>query len=158
MAWEWLSSIKGIADILGSLNELIKVNQGRKDLLLRELRLNIKVFKTAQKNKTIDYDMLLELLENNTIQEARKSNFLFSTIKRGVVELKQVKDDRNKRYEGKDCKWLFKNIDEKIEDLRIQKKYHGSLNNIRKSSIALQFSNLFYKMKLLADFINDNSD
>jgi hypothetical protein len=155
MNWDWLSGIKGIADIAGALGELMSETRATKDLLLRELKINIKAFERAQKDISIDYDNLLELLQNQTIQEARKSNFRFSTIKRGVIDLKQVKDDRNKKYAGKNCEWLFKNIDEKIEDLRNQKKYHGSLNKIRKSSIALQFSNLFYKMKLLADFINE---
>ena len=57
---------------------------------------------------------------------------------------------------GKTCEWLFKNIDEKIEDLRNQKKYHGSLEKTDKAGLALQFSNLFYKMKLLSEFINSN--
>ena len=154
MAYEWLSGIKGIAAIVASLSEVIKNNRATKDLLLRELKLNIKAFETAQKNKIVDYDKLLELLKNEKIQKARESRYTFSTIKRGNIELKQVKDDRNKRYIGKNCEWLFKNIDEKIEDLRNQKQYYGSLEEINKTSIALQFSNLFYKMKLLADFIN----
>jgi len=155
MAWEWLSSIKDIAGIVASLGEVIKNNRATKDLLLRELKLNIKAFETAQKNKKIDYERLLELLKNERIQKARESRYTFSTIKRGNIESKHIKDDRNKRYVGKNCEWLFKNIDEKIDDFRNQKQYHGSLNGVEKTSIALQFSNLFYKMKLLADFINE---
>lgn len=155
MAWEWLSSIKDIAEILGSLGELVKNNRAIKDLLIRELKLNIKAFETAQKNRIINYDKLLELLKNEQIQKARETRYTFSTIKRGNIESRHIKDNRNKRYEGKNCEWLFKNIDEKIEELRNQKKYHGSLMQIEKTSIALQFSNLFYKMKLLADFISD---
>jgi hypothetical protein len=155
MAWDWLSSIKGIADIVASLGAIIKNNRAKKDLLLRELKINIKAFETAQKSKRIDYDKLLELLKNEKIQKARESHYTFSIIKKGNIDLKHVKDDRNKRYLGKNCEWLFKNIDEKIEDLRNQKQYHGSLKEIEKHSIALQFSNLFYKMKLLAEFIND---
>lgn len=97
---------------------------------------------------------MLELLKNEKIQKARESRYSFSTIKRGNIELKQIKDDRNMRYVDKNCEWLFKNIDEKIEDLRNQKQYHGSLKEIEKTSIALQFSNLFFKMKLLVAFIN----
>lgn len=154
MAWEWLSSIKNIADIVASLGEIIKNNRATKDLLLRELKLNIKAFEIAQKNKKVEYDKLLELLKNEKIQKARESRYTFSTIKRGNIELKHIKDNRNKRYLDKNCEWLFKNIDEKIEDLRNQKQYHGTLKEFEKTSIALQFSNLFYKMKLLADFIN----
>ena len=154
MAFEWLSSIKNIAEIVGSLGELAKNNRATKDLLIRELRLNIKAFETAQKNKNINYDKLLLLLKNERIQKARESRFTFQTLKKGVIESKHIKDDRNKRYLGKSCEWLFKNIDEKIDDLRNQKQYHTSLDAIDNSIIALQFSNLFYKMKLLAEFIN----
>jgi hypothetical protein len=154
MAWEWLSGIKNIAEIVASLGEIIKSNRATKDLLLRELKLNIKAFETAQKGKKVDYDKLLDLLKNDRIQKARESRYTFSTVKRGDIELKNVQDDRNKRYIGKNCDWLFKSIDEKIDDLRNQKQYHGSLKEVNKSSIALQFSNLFFKMKLLAHFIN----
>lgn len=154
MAWEWLSSIKDIAEIVGSLGELVKKNRAKKDLLIRELKLNIKAFETAQKNEKINYDKLLELLKNEQIQRARESNFIFSTIKSGNIESGHIKNDRNMRYVGKNCEWLFKNIDEKIDDIKNQKKYHGSLLQIEKTSIALQFSNLFYKMKLLAEFIS----
>ena len=93
------------------------------------------------------------MLKNDRIQKARETRFVFSILKRGDIGCEHVKDDRNKRYIGKNCEWLFKNIDEKIDDLRNQKKYHESLNKIPNSTIALQFSNLFYKMKLLAEFI-----
>lgn len=155
MAWEWLINIKNIADIVSSLGELVKNNRATKDLLIRELKLNIKSFETAQKTKTIDYDKLLALLKNEKIQKARESRFTFQTPKKGAILLKHVRDDRNNKYIGKNCEWLFKNIDEKIEDLRNQKLYHGSLISIEKSNIALQFSNLFYKMKLLAEFLNE---
>ncbi|MEO5776663.1 MAG: hypothetical protein ABIQ27_07140 [Flavobacterium sp.] len=154
MAWEWLSSIKNITEIVSSFGELAKNNRATKDMLIRELKLNIKGFETAQNNKTINYDKLLSLLKNDRIQKARESRFTFATLKKGVIENKHIKDDRNKKYRGKSAEWLFKNIDEKIDDLRNQKQYHSSLENIDKSIIALQFSNLFYKMKLLAEFIN----
>ncbi|MGV3698022.1 hypothetical protein [Flavobacterium sp.] len=153
MAWEWLSSIKNIAEIVASLGNLTKNNRATKDLLIRELTLNIKAFETAQNQKKINYDKLLALLKNERIQKAREARFLFSTIKSGEVEAKHATDSRNQKHIGKNCEWLFKSIDEKIDDLRNQKEYHGSLENIDKSSIARQFSNLFYKMKLLAEFI-----
>lgn len=37
----------------------------------------------------------------------------------------------------------------------MQKQYYGSLNARAERNIALQFSNLFYKLKLTADFIVD---
>lgn len=156
MAWEWLTGIKNITEIVSSLGELVKNNRAAKDLLLRELKLNLKAFETAQKSDSINYDKLLELLTNDQIRKARETKFVFSTIKKGSIETRHIRDDRNKRYTGKTCEWLFKNIDEKIEDLRNQKKYHGSLEKTDKAGLALQFSNLFYKMKLLSEFINSN--
>ncbi len=155
MAFEWLSGIKNIAEIVTSLGELAKNNRASKDLLIRELKLNLMAFEIAQKNKNISYDKLLLLLKNDRIQKARESRFTFVTIKKGTVESRHIIDDRNKKYIGKSADWLFKNIDEKIDDLRNQKLYYGSLDSIDKSVVALQFSNLFYKMKLLAEFLND---
>jgi hypothetical protein len=155
MAIEWLSGVKNITDLVASLSGLVKNNRATRDLLIRELKLNIKAFDTAQKSKKIDYDKLLSLLNNERIKKAREEKFSFQTVKKGVLEHPHIKDSRNSKYTGKSCEWLFKNIDEKIEDLRIQKAYHGSLLIIRESNIPLQFSNLFYKMKLLAEFIKE---
>lgn len=155
MAFEWLNLIHELPEILGQLSGLIKGNRVLKDQLIRELRLNLKAFETAQKSKAMDYDKLLELLHNAQIQAARKQRFTFATIKSGEVKACHVFNPRNEKYIGRDCAWLFKNIDEKIEDLRMQKQYHGSLNALADRNIALQFSNLFYKLKLTADFIVD---
>ena len=103
MAWEWLINIKNIADLVSSLGELVKNNRATKDLLIRELKLNIKSFETAQKTKTIDYDKLLALLKNEKIQKARESRFTFQTLKKGAILLKHVRDDRNTKYIGKNC-------------------------------------------------------
>jgi hypothetical protein len=154
MAFEWLSSIKDITDLITSLGEVINSNRATKDLLLRELKLNLKAFQTAQKSKEINYDQLLKLLHNEEIKKARTAHFSFMTIKKGNIETKHIHDERNVRYKTKNIEWLFKNIDEKIEDLRNQQQYHESLQRIERTNISLQFSNLFYKMKLLADFIN----
>lgn len=154
MALDWLSIIKTIPDLVSSLGGVIKNNRATKDSLIRELRLNLKAFKTAYKNKTINYDKLIDLLQNDAVKTARKSKFTFSTIKSTSLKESDIYDKRNLRYAGKNCEWLFKNIDEKIEDLRIQKQYNGSLNNLENSNISLQFRNLFFKMKLLAEFIS----
>ncbi len=155
MGFDWLTLVRELPDLIGDLGGLIKNNRALKDQLIRELKLNLKAFETAQKGKSINYDKLLSLLKNEQIQIARKQRFSFNTIKSGEVTLKHIHNDRNKKYVGKTCDWLFKNIDEKIEDLRIQQQYHGSLSQIENSNIALQFSNLLYKLKLLADFIVD---
>jgi|WetSurMetagenome_2_1015567.scaffolds.fasta_scaffold46694_2 hypothetical protein len=154
MAFDWLSGVKDLTGLIATLSSLVKSNRATKDLLIRELTINIMAFQTAQKSKKIDYDRLLELLSNATIKRARENRFTFNTVKKGVIEHTHIIDNRNNRYMGKNCEWLFKNIDEKIEDLLNQKKYHGSLNKIEGTNIPLQFSNLLYKMKLLAEFIN----
>ena len=153
MAIEWLSILKSVPELLSGLGSLVKNNRATKDALIRELRLNIKAFETASKNKKINFDKLVDLLHNEAIQTARKERFTFNSIKVGKIEETDIYDKRNLRFAGKDCNWLFKNIDEKIEDLRIQKNYNDSLNNLENSNISLQFSNLFYKLKLLADYI-----
>jgi hypothetical protein len=155
MAFEWLSSVKDIAELISSLGNLVKNNRATRDLLIRELSINIKAFNTARKSKKVDYDRLLDLLSNDHIKKARENRFTFMTIKKGTLQETHIRDNRNSRYMGKTTEWLFKNIDEKIEDLKNQKKYHGSLNQIDKANIPLQFSNLFYKMKVLADFIRE---
>lgn len=153
MAQNWLSSIKNISGLVSGLSEVIKNNRASKDLLLRELKLNIKAFETAQKKTPIDYDRLLNLLKNERIKKAREDRFVFASIKKGSIKKANIRDARNNRYLGKDCEWLFKSIDEKIEDLRNQKIYFDSFNLAEKSNIPLQFSNLFFKLKLLAEFI-----
>ena len=153
MAQDWLSSIKNISGLITGLSAVIKTNRATKDLLLRELKLNIKAFETAQKSSRVDYDRLVILLKNDRIKKARESRFVFGSIKKGSIRKKDIRDARNNRYLKKDCGWLFKNIDEKIEDLKNQKSYFESFDNAENSNIALQFSNLFYKLKLLAEFI-----
>lgn len=154
MPIDWFAALKNIPELVSGLGNLIKNNQATKDELLRELRLNIKAFHTAHKSKKINFDKLLELLQNEAIKNARKKRFTFNSIKMGTIDKSEIRDERNYRYEGKDCNWLFKNIDEKIEDLRNQQKYHGSLNSIENTNVALQFSNLLYKLKLLAEYIH----
>lgn len=59
MALDWLNLIHELPQILGQLSGLIKGNRVLKDQLIRELRLNLKAFETAQKSKVINYDKLL---------------------------------------------------------------------------------------------------
>lgn len=154
MPVEWLPSISDISGLVSGIGKLVKSNRATKDLVLRELKLNIKAFETAKKSESINYDSLLVLLKNDAIKKAREANFSFNSIKRGKIKKTHIKDARNYRYLGKDCTWLFKNIDEKIEDLGNQKTYFKSLRKAKKSNIGLQFSNLFFKLKLLAEFIS----
>jgi len=48
---------------------------------------------------------------------------------------------------------LTDKIDEKIEELKNIKKMNGNSVEKAKNNISLMLSNLYYRMKLLADFI-----
>ena len=152
MAFEWIPLIKDINTLIKDLGGLVRNNSKTKDLLLRELKLNIKSFEDAYRSK-MDFDRMTDLLSNHQIRMAREAGFSFNSIKRGNIQPVHIKDDRNKRYINKDCDWLFKNVDEKIEELIRLKKYHTTLEGQAHLNISLKFSNLFFKLRLLADFI-----
>ena len=152
MAFEWIPIIKEINTLIKDLGGLAKTNNKTRDLLIRELKLNIKSFDEAYKSK-INFDKMAELLSNDEIKKAREAGFSFNKIKSGTVKAVHIKDERNKRYESKDCDWLFKNVDEKIEEIKRLKQYHNTLEGHGHLNISLKFSNLFFKLKLLADFI-----
>lgn len=153
MAIEWLTLVKELPGLIKDLGGLITSSNATKKLLLSELKLNLKQFDNARKTDT-SYDNLIDILSNEIIADARRKGFVFKTIKLGKVEDKHIKDDRNKKYKGKDCEWLFINIDDKIKELKDLKKLRKTYEGNLKLNIPLQFSNLFYKMKLLTDFIN----
>jgi hypothetical protein len=152
MDWSWLSALP-IAQVYLDLGKLIKYNSAHKDLLIRELRRNIKAFKSAQRSRHIDYDTLLSLLRTEAFENALKDRYPFSKVKRGRIEAKHIFDKRNLRYTGKSADWMFKNIESKITELRDLQVQFGTLRQAENTNIALHFTNLFYKMKLLADFI-----
>ncbi|MBO9660773.1 MAG: hypothetical protein J7527_18265, partial [Chitinophagaceae bacterium] len=90
------------------------------------------------------------------VKEAIKNNFRFRKLKPGSIEPYHVYDDRNKRYIGWDAESLMDKIDEKIEELRnIKKMNGGSLDKVR-NNVSLMLSNLYFRMKLLADFIRSD--
>jgi hypothetical protein len=64
-----------------------------------------------------------------------------------------VKDERNRKYTGWDAEKLLDKIDEKIEELKILKKMNANTVSGLKNNTGLMLSNLYYRMKLLADFI-----
>jgi hypothetical protein len=99
---------------------------------------------------------VIELLSNDAIQEAVKSNFPFRKLKGGVVLPQHVFDERNKKYQGWTAEQLVDKIDEKIVELRNIKKLNGgSIKDVR-NNIPLMMSNLYFRLKLLAEFIRDN--
>jgi hypothetical protein len=65
-------------------------------------------------------------------------------------------DDRNKKYIGWDAEKLVDKIDEKIEELKNIKKMNGNSVKEVKNNVSLMLSNLYYRMKLLADFIRSD--
>ena len=78
--------------------------------------------------------------------------FVFNKIKKGKINAKHVFDDRNKKYIGWTGARLFDKIDEKIEELRTIKKLYPNLED-SKRNVSVMIANLYYRMRLLADFI-----
>ena len=144
---------------LGPLEKLISFLQLKSDTtdihkkeLLRELRLNLSVFRNGYLNKFPD-DTIIGNLSNDGIRAAIKVNFKFSKLKPGKIEPYHIQDERNRRYQGWTIATLFDKIDEKIEELRTIQKMNGGTVKQVKNNIPLMLSNLYYRLKLAADFI-----
>ena len=150
---EWLKTgIGPLKDIITFLSKEGKTNDVLKKQLLRELRNNLNTFHNAFLNE-ISADVMIDLLNNEAIKESIKANFKFKRLKAGTITAKHVFDDRNKKYIGWDADKLVDKIDEKIEELKIIKKMNGNSVEKVKNNISLMLSNLYFRMKLLADFI-----
>ena len=153
MALEWIVIFKELPKLIKDLGGLINNSRATKNLLLSELKNNLKQFENAKK-VSLTYDELIKILSNEKIIEASRTGFVFSLIKIGKVQHKHIKDNRNNRYKGKDCEWLFVSISEKIDELK-KLQSQRSLNNLKELNIGRQLSNLLYKMKLLTQFLNN---
>jgi hypothetical protein len=153
MTLEWLKTGMGpLKDLLTFLSKEGKTNDILKKQVLRELRNNLNIFHNAFLNE-VAADVMIDMLSNETIKEALKANFKFNKLKPGSIEPYHVFDERNKKYIGWDAEKLVDKIDEKIEELKnIKKMNKGSVEKV-KNNISLMLSNLYYRMKLLADFI-----
>jgi hypothetical protein len=156
MEWEWLKTgIGPLKDLLTFLSKESKTSDVLKKQLIRELRNNLNIFSNGYKNE-VSADVIIDLLSNDAIKEAIKDNFKFKKLKPGRIEPYHIYDERNRRYEGWDAEKLMDKIDEKIEELKnIKKMNKGTVENV-KNNIALMMSNLYYRMKLLADFIRSD--
>lgn len=153
MQLEWLKTgIGPLKDLLTFLNKESKTNDVLKKQVIRELRNNLNVFHNAYLNN-VSPDVMVELLSNEAIKEAIKNNFRFKKLKPGSIQPNNVHDDRNKKYIGWNAERLIDKVDEKIEELKIIKKMNGDSVKEVKNNISLMLSNLYYRMKLLADFI-----
>ena len=156
MNMEWIKTgVSPLTDLIAYINKKSQTNDVVKKRLLMELRNNLNLFKNGFLNRT-PYDNVIELLSNDAIQEAIKSNFPFRKLKGGVVLPQHVFDERNKKYQGWTAEQLVDKIDEKIVELKNIKKLNGGSTKDVKNNIALMMSNLYFRLKLLAEFIRDN--
>ncbi|HOZ68701.1 MAG TPA: hypothetical protein PK328_05040 [Chitinophagaceae bacterium] len=153
MNLEWLKTGMGpLKDLLSFLNSEGKTTDVLKKQVIRELRNNLNIFHNAYLNK-VSPDIMIELLSNEAIRKAIEENFKFRKLKPGRIEPYHIRDDRNKKYIGWEADKLIDKIDEKIEELKLIKKMNGGSVAAVKNNISLMLSNLYYRMKLLADFI-----
>src|SRR6266513_111921 len=153
MHLEWLKTgIGPLKDLLTFLNKESKTSDVLKKQVIRELRNNLNIFNNGYLNEVSD-NTLIDMLGNEAIKEAIKNNFKFKKLKAGTIEPYHVFDDRNKKYIGWDAEKLIDKIDEKIEELKIIKKMNNGSVEKTNNNVSLMLSNLYYRMKLLADFI-----
>ncbi|MBC7851522.1 MAG: hypothetical protein H7Y31_17390 [Chitinophagaceae bacterium] len=152
---EWIKlSISPVKELITFLHTKTKTNDVAKRQLFIQLRDNLNVFSNGFLNES-PYDNIIDLLSNSAIQQAVKENFSFNKMKTGVIEDSHIKDERNNKYKGWNCEKLIDKIDEKITELKnIKKLNNWSLANT-KNNIPLMMSNLYFRMKLLADFIRN---
>ncbi len=123
-----------------------------KKQVIRELRNNLNIFHNAFLNN-VSADVMIDMLTNDAIKDGIKNNFKFRKLKAGNIEPYHIFDERNRKYTGWDTEKLTDKIDEKIEELKNIKKMNGNSVEKVKNNISLMLSNLYYRMKLLADFI-----
>lgn len=156
MTLEWLKTgIGPLKELIAFLNKEGKTNDILKRQVIRELRNNLNIFHNGFLNN-VSQDTMIEMLSNDAIKEGIKDNFKFRKLKPGRIEPYHVFDERNKKYIGWESDKLVDKIDEKIEELKnIKKMNNGSVVNV-KNNISLMLSNLYYRMKLLADFIRSD--
>lgn len=153
MQLEWLKTgIGPLKDLLAFLNKEIKTNDVLKKQVIRELRNNLNIFHNAYLNN-ISQDIMIDMLTNDAIKDAIKNNFKFKKLKAGEIKSNYIYDERNKKYIGWNAEKLTDKIDEKIEELKNIKKMNGNSVEKAKNNISLMLSNLYFRMKLLADFI-----
>ena len=117
-----------------------------------ELRNNLNVLSNGFRNKS-SFETIMTLLSNEAIQAAIQEGFAFKKLRAGTIEPYHVFEDRNRKYIGWTAEKLVDKIDEKMVELKnIQKLNNGSFTQA-KNNIPMMMSNLYFRMKLLADFI-----
>ncbi len=150
---EWLnSSLAPLKELLAFLYKKAKTNDVNKKQVIMELRDNLNVFKNGFFNQSPN-DTMIDLLSRDAIQAAIRENFTFKKLRHGTINTAIIYDDRNKKYAGWTAEKLVDKIDEKIVELKnIKKMNNNSVKDVR-NNISLMMSNLYFRMKLLADFI-----
>ena len=153
---EWLKAGLGpLEKLISFLQKKAVTNDVQKKQVLRELQLNLNVFKNGYLNN-FGEDTLINHLSNDAIKAAVIANFSFARLKSGKIEPYHITDERNRRYQGWTIEQLFEKIDEKIEEMKtLQKMNGGSVTNLRNNT-ALMLSNLYYRLKLAAEFIRSD--
>ena len=153
LSWNWLSStVSPLQSLIGFLQKQSKTNDVQKKQVIMELRDNLNLFKEAYENP-ISYDRLVDLLSNDAYRNAVKENFNFKKIKSGNIKKLHIKDERNMRYIDWTAEKLMDKIDEKIQALKNVKKLNGGKLEKDSQRVSLKISNLYFRMKLMADFI-----
>ena len=153
---EWIKlSIAPIKDLIEFLTKKSKTTDIYKKQLFIELRNNLNVFRNGFMNE-VPYDKLIDLLTNQAIQDAVKENFPFKKLKPGKIKASDIQDERNKKYIGWDTEKLLDKIDEKIVELKNIKKMNNDTVEQVKNNIPLMMSNLYYRIKLLVEFIRSD--
>lgn len=154
---EWFTTgIEPLKDLISFLQKKSVTNDVHKRQVIRELQNNLNIFKNGFINSSSN-DVMIDLLSNESMKEAISANFKYKKLKPGVIEPYHIYDERNRRYQGWTAEKLADKIDEKIEELKAIKKMNGGSVEKTKNNISLMMSNLYFRMKLLADFIRDKA-
>jgi hypothetical protein len=153
MTWSWLTSTAApLQQLIGFLQKQTKTHDIQKKQVIIELRDNLNLFREALATP-ISYDQLIDLLSNDAYRQAIRENFPFKKLKSGKIEHRHIADDRNLRYEGWTAEKLMDKIDEKIQALKNLKKLHGGSVAALGPRLTLKVSNLYFRMKLMAEFL-----
>jgi len=154
---EWLrTGIDPLKDLIAFLQKKSDTNDVHKRQVIRELKNNLNIFKNGFINES-SYDVMIDLLSNDAMKQAIAANFKYHKLKAGAIEPYHIYDERNRRYQGWTSEKLADKIDEKLEELKAIKKMNGGSVEKTKNNISLMMSNLYFRMKLLADFIRDKA-
>lgn len=154
---EWLKMGLGpLEKLISFLQAKSVTNDVQKKQVLRELQHNLNVFKNGYLNHFSE-DTMIGHLANEAYKSAISSNFKFSKLRAGKIEPYHILDERNRRYQGWTIEQLLEKVDEKIEELRtLQRMNGGSVENLRNNT-ALMLSNVYFRLKLAADFIQSEN-